>query len=255
MTGITWTGPQGSIGDLQYAYDANSRVIAKSGSLAETGLPGTVGGNTFNAANEMLTFNGLTLTYDANGNLTGDGVNTYAWDSRNQLAGISGSISANFAYDSSGRRAKKTVGGTTTQFLYDGLNPVQELDGNTPPGTLANLLTGPAIDELFTRTDANSPTNLLTDNLGSTIALTDSTGAITSNYSYEPFGKTTAGGASSGNPYQFTGRENDGTGLYYYRARYYNPRLQRFISQDPLDFGGVDVNLYAYTYNRSNRLD
>jgi RHS repeat-associated protein len=162
---------------------------------------------------------------------------------------MSDSVSASFAYDSSGRRAKKTVGGTTTQFLYDGLNTVQELDGNSPPSVIANLLTGPGIDELFSRTDSNGPTNLLIDNLGSTIALTDSTGAVTSNYSYEPFGKTTAGGAASGNPYQFTGRENDGTGLYYYRARYYHPGLQRFISQDPLGFGGGDANLYVYTHN------
>jgi YD repeat-containing protein len=77
VTGITWTGPHGSIGDLQYAYDANSRVVTKSGSLAETGLPGAVRANTFNAANEMLAFNGQSLTYDANGNLTSDGVNTY----------------------------------------------------------------------------------------------------------------------------------------------------------------------------------
>lgn len=51
------------------------------------------------------------------------------------------------------------------------------------------------------------------------------------------------------NPFQFTGRENDGTGLYYYRARYYSPELQRFISQDPIGFGGGGPNLYAYVAN------
>ncbi len=54
---------------------------------------------------------------------------------------------------------------------------------------------------------------------------------------------------SSSNPFQFTGRENDGTGLYYNRARYYSPTLGRFISQDPLGFAGGDPNLYGYVGN------
>jgi RHS repeat-associated protein len=81
------------------------------------------------------------------------------------------------------------------------------------------------------------------------VALTDSTGALQTQYTYEPFGNTSIAGAASANPLQYTGRENDGTGLYYYRARYYSPKLQRFISEDPIEFGGGDVNLYAYVFN------
>jgi len=51
------------------------------------------------------------------------------------------------------------------------------------------------------------------------------------------------------NPYQFTGRENDGTGLYFYRARYYSPTFQRFVSQDPIGFAGGGPNLYGYVLN------
>ena len=58
----------------------------------------------------------------------------------------------------------------------------------------------------------------------------------------------TVSGATNGNSYQFTGRENDGTGLYFYRARYYHPTFQRFIAQDPIGFGGGDANLYGYVY-------
>src|SRR5256885_14685330 len=64
--------------------------------------------------------------------------------------------------------------------------------------------------------------------------------------SYEPFGKTTASGLTTSSTLQYTGRENAGTGLYYYRARYYHPVLQRFISEDPIEFAGGDVNFYAY---------
>src|SRR4030095_17258157 len=59
----------------------------------------------------------------------------------------------------------------------------------------------------------------------------------------------TASGSSSGNELGYTGREDDGTGLKYYRARYYHPGLQRFISEDPIDFEGGDINLYAYVAN------
>ena len=69
-----------------------------------------------------------------------------------------------------------------------------------------------------------------------------------SEYTYEPFGKTTASGQASGNAAQYTGRELDASGLYYYRARYYSPSLQRFISEDPIGFGG-GVNFYSYVSN------
>jgi RHS repeat-associated protein len=65
-------------------------------------------------------------------------------------------------------------------------------------------------------------------------------------YTYEPFGTTTESGAASANSFQYTGRENDGTGLHYYRARYYNAAQQRFVSEDPV--GGA-ANPYAYVGN------
>jgi RHS repeat-associated protein len=79
--------------------------------------------------------------------------------------------------------------------------------------------------------------------------LTDASGTVQTEYSYEPFGAVTASGSSSSNELRYTGREDDGTSLYYYRARYYHPGLQRFISEDPLEFAAGDVNLYAYVQN------
>jgi RHS repeat-associated protein len=91
------------------------------------------------------------------------------------------------------------------------------------------------------------PSNFLADASGNTLALADSTGAIQTQYSYEPFGNTTVAGTST-NPFQYTGRENDGTGLLYYRLRYYNPILQRFVSEDPIGLDG-GLNVYAYVGN------
>jgi RHS repeat-associated protein len=91
------------------------------------------------------------------------------------------------------------------------------------------------------------PANFLNDALGNTLALTNSGGANLAQYTYEPFGNTTIVG-SSFSAYQYTGRENDGNGLYFLRGRYYNSTLQRFISEDPIGMAG-GVNLYAYVDN------
>jgi RHS repeat-associated protein len=215
------------------------------GSLARTALPQPLSSATYNAANRVTQRGAATLSYDANGNLINDGTNTYTWDARNHLVGISGAVSANFQYDPFGRRVRATINGTTTDFLYDGANVVQEKIGGTPS---ANMLTG-GVDEVFSRTESSGTQSLLADGLGSTLALLSSAGVTQTEYTYEPFGNTTPGGAGSSNPSQYTARENDGTGLYYYRARYYSPTLQRFVSEDPSSFGGGDTNLYAYVSN------
>jgi RHS repeat-associated protein len=161
-------------------------------------------------------------------------------------------VNASFGYDGVGRRRAKTVGGTTTEFLYDSLNPVQELASGVPA---ANILTGLAIDEYFQRTDPSSTRHYLTDALGSVIALTDAAGAVQTSYTYEPFGTSTTAGASTTNPMGFTSREADGTGVYFYRARYYDPRLQRFSAEDPE--GVVDgFNMHRYANDDPvNRVD
>jgi RHS repeat-associated protein len=81
------------------------------------------------------------------------------------------------------------------------------------------------------------------------MALSDSSGVVQTEYTYEPFGLVTTTGSSTGNTLAFTGREADGTGLYFYRARYYDPRLQRFTAEDPLrELGGI--NSYSYVSNQ-----
>ncbi len=247
---MIWTLAGNQIGDLEYDYDADGHVIEKTGSFAQTNLPQPVTGNTFNADNEMTAFNGTAMSYDANGNLLNDGTNTYAWDTRNHLSAITGANTASFVYDPLGRRMSKTIGATATSFLYDGLNPVQELQSGSPS---ANMLTGLGIDEYFQRTDASGASSYLTDALGSTLALANSAGGLATSYTYDPFGNTTIAGSST-NPFQFTGRENDGTGLYFYRARYYSSTAQRFVSQDPLGFAGGDKDLYSYVGNQPTAL-
>ncbi len=142
-----------------------------------------------------------------------------------------------------GRRTTRTLSGTTTELLYDGPNVVQEIQGGT---ATANLLTGLGVNNVFARTTSKTSENLLTDQLGSTIALAGSTGSVETTYTYDPFGTTAHEGTASENTTQYTGQENDGNGLYYDRARYYSPAAARFISQDPLGEAGSGPNLYLY---------
>lgn len=232
-----------TLGNLTYAYDLAGRRTGVGGSYARTNAPLAASPATYNVNNQLTQWKGASLTYDGNGNLTGDGTNTYTWNARNQLVAISGGVSASFQYDPFGRRVSKTIGGTT-QFLYDGANPVQEISGTTAS---ANLLTG-GVDEYFQRTDSAGARNFLTDALGSTLALADSSGTLQTQYTFEPFGNTLVTGTATTNSFAYTGRELDPTGLYFYRARYYSPVLQRFMGEDPIGFSG-GTNLYAYAGN------
>ncbi|QAU23079.1 RHS repeat-associated core domain-containing protein [Dyella sp. M7H15-1] len=80
------------------------------------------------------------------------------------------------------------------------------------------------------------------------MVLTDLSGAIREQYSYDPYGNVTPSDTTTGftNPYQYTGREADSPGLYYYRARYYSPMMAGFISEDSITFGGGQPSFYAY---------
>ncbi len=87
--------------------------------------------------------------------------------------------------------------------------------------------------------------------MGSVLALTDDSQNIQTVYGYSPHGEQAQTGEPNENSLQYTGRENDNTGLYYYRARYYDASLKRFISQDP---AGLRAGVNIYLYARANPL-
>jgi len=253
LTAQVYRNALGVIGDLSYQYDRAGHRTGVGGSLARTMLPDPVSSAEYDIANRQLRFGDNTMSYDSNGNLTtirsSMEVTTFAWDARNRLKETVGPVSnSSFSYDVFGRRVRKTISGQSTQYLYDGINPVQEHSGTS---VTTNVLGGLEVDEFFSRSEVATgrTSHLLSDALGSAISLTDSAGNVQTNYTYEPFGRTQTAGSQDTNPFQFTGRENDGTGRYYYRARYYDPSLQRFLSEDPLRFAGGELNLYTYARN------
>jgi len=245
LVGLTYRTATSTLGNLGYEYDQAGLRPTAVGSFARTNLPTAVASASYNSANQQNSFGGQSLTYDLNGNLTGDGVNSYTWNARNQLASMNGpGLTASFEYDPVGRRTNKTINGASVSFLYDHWNVVQE---QTVPSGGANLLTG-GLDQFFARADSSGTVSPLADGIGSVVGSTDSTGSVQTQYTYDPFGKNSASGATNGNTQKYAGREDDGTGLYYYRNRYYSPSLQRFISQDPIGFVG-GINHYAYVAN------
>jgi len=247
LTDISYKKADGTlVGDLTYTYDANGQRTGMGGSLARVDAGTPVSTTQFNVGNQLTKWGEQTLTYDANGNLTSDGQNTYVWDERNQLKSISGAIMASFQYDAFGRRTGKTIGTSSTGYLYDGGNFVQEKSGSGSGASVtANLISGPSLDELYQRQTAAGNQSMLTDALGSVLMATDGSQANVASYSYDAYGKTTQTGTGD-NSQQYTGRENDQTGLYYYRARYYNPAWGRFISEDPIGWSSGQTNGFAY---------
>ncbi len=251
VTSIAYAKPDNTvIESVAYSYDAGGQRILKT--QGQSGLSGAVFAAAYDEANRLtsITLNGepVTLGYDANGNLTSksgpvSGTTSYSWSARNQLASISApGGSASFKYDALGRRIEKTVNGDTTGFLYDGAQAIAELKGSALDTVYH---TGLAIDEVLARYGASGNKTLLQDALMSVIAQTNDDQSVQNFYSYSSYGEALAVGLDFGNPLQYTGRENDGTGLYYYRARYYDPVLKRFISEDPIGMMG-GANFYAY---------
>ena len=250
---ITYKTPTGTvIHSGTYTYDAAGHRTSVTGDLATfVQASGTdVTDAAYNANNQLMTWNGKSFGYDKNGSMTNDGTNTYTWDARGQLVGIAGATPGTFQYDTQRRRLAKTIGGTTTAYLYDGENFVQELAGlGNTSAVNANLVTG-GIDETFLRSTGTGSTAtlhwVLPDANNNVIALTDNTGTVQKSYAYDPYGNTAPGAGTDTNSQQYAGRENDGTGLYFYRNRYYMPGCNRFISEDPLGWASGQTNNYAY---------
>jgi RHS repeat-associated protein len=229
---------------VNYAYDYDL-----AGNRTSDGPPPVT--SIYNNRNELTSRDGIAVTSDLNGNITGDGTRTFEWDAENRLTRVlvSGSEVARFVYDGLGRRAQKIAGGVTHDYISDEERLVEE---RVSGGPVLRFIDGPGVDQHLGRyVVGGSLTCFLTDHLGSVYRETNCSGSVTLDREYDLYGKPLAGGTTGG--YAYTGREWDAeTGLYYYRARYYDPKLGRFISEDPLGFE-LAPNLYSYAWNSPSK--
>jgi len=194
-----------------------------------------------------------TVAYDANGNtLTDAAGRTLTWDFENRLTqavvpGANGGTTT-FKYDPFGRRIQKISPNFTSIFVYDADNLIETLNAS---GTeMASYTQTPTIDETLAELRSGTTDYYQADGLGSTTSLSGSSGTLANTYSYDSFGNLTASTGTVRNYFQYSGREFDTeTGLYYDRARYYDPSSGRFISEDPIGFSGSGPNFYGYVAN------
>ncbi len=224
-----------------YSYDAVGNRTASHLSTSYSYQP----------FNKLMNTASANYSYDNNGNLVhktdAAGTWDFYYDEENRLTQVTlptGST-VNYKYDGLGRRIQRTTNhGASERYIYDGL-----IDLNADWSVATTYLNGPGIDNHLRQTSATTGVSyFLTDHLGSTAGLTDTSANLVEQPSYDSFGN------SAGSPrtrYGYTGRERDpDTGLLYYRARFYDPQLGRFISEDPIGAAGGS-NQFAYVENNA----
>ena len=220
-----------------YTYDAvGNRLSAPNSS-----------GWSYNASNELTSTPSGSYTYDPNGNtLTDAAGRTYTWDYENRLTQVvvPGTGAVAFKYDPFGRRIYKSSSSGTSIYVYDGKNLVEESDAIG--AAVARYTQSLNIDEPLIMLRARTSSFYQADGLGSVTSLNNSSGSITDTYAFDSFGKLIAASGTTVNPFRYTARESDSeTGLYYYRARYFDPSAGRFLREDSTRFS-ADINFYAY---------
>ena len=215
-----------------------------------TDASGNVSSNTYEVT---VTGDTASYSYDANGNLTQkiEASDTwgYEWNAENQLVRVTkNSVEvATFQYDPLGRRVEKVAGSVTTSWVYRWEDILRETQNDGITTSIAHYVHGSGIDEPLAKEEVGI-TYYHADALGSIVKMTDQAGSVVHTYKYDAWGNIEVGSAMSGHSY--TAREWDAeTGLYYYRARYYDPRAGRFESEDPIGPRSGDLNFYAYVGN------
>lgn len=254
-----------------YFYDANDNRRFRN----ETGAKRTEYGYGLDSSlshRELLSGGTVQVTndytYDANGNrlrdsrtVTGQGTTIfdYVYDLENRLVRTLVNLSevASFAYSSDGSRIRRTEAGTPTYFLYDfrdfnGYNDIVE-EYDSVGNRVARYVHGPGLDEPLAM-ERGAWYYYHIDGLGSVTVLTRADKTVANRYVYDDFGGFRSKTEAVANSYTFTGREHDDiTGMHFYRARYYDHVVGRFLTRDPA--GMVDgPNLYGYVRNNPTTL-
>ena len=240
----------GSAYDVTWSFGYNSAnqmvsTTATSGIYDYKETISSTVGKTYDGLNRDATIAALGNGYDADGNLTNDGARLFYYDAYNRLTGVGSAAYPNngpyltFIYDPLGRLASQTYYGTTTQFLYDGTDLVGEYDGS---GNLTErYVHGDGVDEPLVWYHGSGTSDerfFIQDYHGSVVGYTDAVGNLQALYKYGPYGEPkdiNNGTTFSGARFRYTGQMVlPEAGLYYYKARVYDPIMGHFLQTDPI---------------------
>ncbi|MBB6520016.1 putative Ig domain-containing protein [Pseudoteredinibacter isoporae] len=209
-----------------YQYDSNDRLLKQGGTVY------------------TYDDNGSTLTETLDGNVT-----RYEYNAKNELVKLTkaGTITT-YQYDIDGIRSAKTENGVTTEFLVDKNRDYAQVLAEVVNGSVITRYTYG--DDLLSKTQGNQTHYYHYDGLGSTIALSDGSGAVTDTYGYNAFGEVLFRTGSTENRYTFTGEQYDPTlGQFYLRARYYDQESGRFTQMDTwMGYSQDPITLHKYLY-------
>ncbi len=233
-----------------YGYNntqqVNSQSVSDGDILWHPSAGGTISYSSANSLNQYSSVASVSQSYDDNGCLTGDGTWTFGYDTENHLTSADKTgVSATYLYDPQHRQVQKEVNSTKTRFVYDGLQRIADYDGSD---TLQKrYVYGTKLDEpLIVITSGGTPTYLHHDRLGSIICTSNTSGVASNKNKYSPFGESPS---VAGSDVGFTGQRFDSeTGLYYFKLRYYSPKLGRFLQPDPIGYS-AGMNTYTYVSN------
>jgi RHS repeat-associated protein len=228
-----------------YTFDAMGNRLTKTDNVA---------GNdtyTYNAANMLLTRNMGSYTNDANGNTLTGGGRTNTWDGQNRLTQcVYNSTTTTHTYGADGLRRRTVQGSDTTDFVLDGDNVIRTKLNSSVDKTFLHGPRGPE----YERTGSGNPSWYLYDGLGSVLGTVDGSGTVVHTRKYDVYGAVRASTGGSGPKHKFVGKlghpSEDETGLIYMRARYCDPVLGRFASEDPAKNG---ANWFQYANSSPTR--
>lgn len=242
----------GGYGTVTYAYDALGNLMDRGGVTYGYGATAQTC-DRFMPHAVTSTGDGLTYEYDCNGNVTADGERTFTWNADDQPVAITrpGFGTTSFVYGPTGERVKKVNGTGTVRYIGTFEDHVEE-------NTTVKHIYAAGYRIATKRTAGGGAPEVvvpLDDHLGSLHALVQGT-QVLARQGYLPYGEIDPAHTSGSADWfqtRFTGQEHDPeTGLYYYGARYYSPRLGRFISADPVVadlYNPQNLNRYSYVLN------
>ena len=255
-----------------YTYDAGGNMTSRKTYAYTEGTPQTLQKNetlsyrTDGWRDQLVSWNGYRYVYDAGGNPTLLRGVPLTWGEGRRLKKVNLSWgTVDFAYDSDGKRVRKTSGGNTTTYYYNGnvlSGLVRRAVGSTGAGTTVQFVYDTQGKPFMLRLNGKTDYFYLYNGLGDVTGLVDSSNQVVVRYQYNSWGKVTSTQDTSGvslatlNPFCYRKYVYDPeTGLYCLGSRYYDPEVGRFVNADDFETLTYQMdsvqgkNLYQYCFN------